>query len=498
MIRFHLVLACAAGVSVSTIAETSDLWGANGERWTPQSRLPDFSHAGYHGGDAPLPKVPAGVSVRDFGAKGDGVTDDTAAFQKALNTAPAGAVEVPAGRYRITDILEINRSRIVLRGAGPSRTILFFPKPLQQIRPIRSATTEGRETSEYSWAGGFVWIRGPLAERPLAEIVGEAKRGDTSLRVSRTAGFRAGQRIEIMETDTPDNTLAAALYSGDAGDTSKLFGSVRVRFVCRVVKTPADRLEIDRPLRAPIRAEWKPRVCSFEPAVAESGVEDLAFEFPVTPYAGHFNEQGFNAVAFGGVADCWARNLRIVNADSGIFCNGWFCTCDEVVYESAREPDRLGCTGHHGFGFEGYDNLFTRFDFRTRFIHDLTLDHGASGNVFADGKGVDLCFDHHCRAPSENLFVNIDAGAGTRLWRSGGGKSLGKHSAGGETFWNIRAAKPIPYPPADFGPVTLNLIAVQTDKPSEKTAAGRWVEAVPPGAISPVDIHAAQLARRSK
>jgi hypothetical protein len=29
-------------------AEYSALWGRTGEKWTPQSRLPDFSFAGYH------------------------------------------------------------------------------------------------------------------------------------------------------------------------------------------------------------------------------------------------------------------------------------------------------------------------------------------------------------------------------------------------------------------------------------------------------------------
>src|SRR5580698_6915341 len=99
--------AAILGLAVSVRAATSELWGVNGELWSPQSRLPDFSYAGYHSGEAEPPRVAPGVSVKTFGAKGDGVTDDTGAFLKALAEVKSGAIEVPAGRYRITQILEI-------------------------------------------------------------------------------------------------------------------------------------------------------------------------------------------------------------------------------------------------------------------------------------------------------------------------------------------------------------------------------------------------------
>ena len=492
---FVIILVLTATAS----AQTSDLWGVNGEGWNPRSRLPDFSYAGYHSGEAPLPEVAPGVSVKDFGARGDGETDDTAAFLKALATVKSGAIEVPAGRYRITDILEIKRSHIVLRGAGPERSILFFPRPLNTIKPNWGATTTGRTTSEYSWSGGFVWFKGDLGRRALAQVTSPAQRGDTRIRVSTSDKLQVGQRVEIVETDTPENSLAASLYSGDAGDTSKLLGTTRASIVSRIVKISGNEIELERPLRFDIKLEWQPRVMTFAPTVSESGVESLAFEFPITPYAGHFTELGSNAVAFSGVADCWARNLRIVNADSGIFANGYFCTIQRVLYESAREPDRIsGSTGHHGFGFEGEDNLFTDFEFRTQFIHDITVDHNASGNVSAHGRGVDLCFDHHRRAVNENLFTDIDAGAGTHLWRSGGGDALGKHAAARNTFWNIRTTRSQNYPPADFSASSINIVGIFTQQASEKNANGRWFEAIPPEKITPPDIHAAQLARRLK
>jgi len=476
--------------------ETSELWGERGEKWDPLSRLPDFSHAGYHGAAAPLPNLPAGVSVKEFGAKGDGVTDDTQAFLDALARVKSGVIEFPAGRYRLTKILEITRPGLVLRGAGTDRTVLFFPTPLNEIRPDWGATTTGERTSNYSWSGGFVWFKGRDRRRPLATVTAEAQRGATSLQVSGTNLFQPGERIEIALRDAPDRSLTRELYSGDTGDTRNL-RDVRAALVARVTRIRSGVVEFDRPLRWDVKLAWQPRINAFEPTVSEAGVEHLCLEFPNTPYRGHFTEPGYNAVAMNQVADCWARDLRILNADSGLFSLGRFCTIQGVIFESARLPEKeRGATGHHGISLESDDNLFTDFDFRTRFMHDITVSGQCAGNVCAHGKGVDICFDHHKYAPYENLFTDIDIGEGSRPWQCGGGAALGKNSGARETFWNIRSQRPLAYPPSSFGPATMNLVGLRSDQAAVKEPQGKWFEPIAPESLTPQDLHAAQLARR--
>jgi polygalacturonase len=63
-------------------------------------------HTGYAANERDIPSViPVVTDVKKLGAKGDGVTDDTKAFKKAIANTPAGVINVPAGRYVITDQL---------------------------------------------------------------------------------------------------------------------------------------------------------------------------------------------------------------------------------------------------------------------------------------------------------------------------------------------------------------------------------------------------------
>lgn len=73
-----------------------------GELWRAAGRLGyEWSFAGYQGGRAYTPNLPATHNLKaDFGAKGDGVTDDTAALKRALEAVAKGVILIPAGAPR--------------------------------------------------------------------------------------------------------------------------------------------------------------------------------------------------------------------------------------------------------------------------------------------------------------------------------------------------------------------------------------------------------------
>jgi hypothetical protein len=70
------------------------------------------------------------LNVKDFGAVGDGVEDDTSAIQAAINAVPTagGIVFIPAGHYKLTNKLTV-KSSLTLRGAGQNSVFLQQSDP---------------------------------------------------------------------------------------------------------------------------------------------------------------------------------------------------------------------------------------------------------------------------------------------------------------------------------------------------------------------------------
>eukprot|EP00889_Picochlorum_renovo_P003174 jgi/Picre1/30204/NNA_005573.t1 len=74
------------------------------------------------------------VDIRDFGARINGVTDDSRAIQDAIDNCEfsgGGVVELPPGTILLEDQITIRSSNIILMGAGKNETIIKIPHSLK-------------------------------------------------------------------------------------------------------------------------------------------------------------------------------------------------------------------------------------------------------------------------------------------------------------------------------------------------------------------------------
>jgi hypothetical protein len=84
-------------------------------------------------------KLAESVSVKDFGAVGDGVTDDSAAIQSALDA--ASAIYFPEGDYYIASTLNLPDKNMSLFGDGRVSKIIGSVSPLVKYDPNFTSNT---------------------------------------------------------------------------------------------------------------------------------------------------------------------------------------------------------------------------------------------------------------------------------------------------------------------------------------------------------------------
>ncbi|MEE1830202.1 glycosyl hydrolase family 28-related protein [Streptomyces sp. SP17KL33] len=462
--------AAAAGAG-SGPAATPPLWREFRRTPFTHPQIPYIGRAGCHGGAARPPRRPVVADVRDFGAVADGTTDCAPAINRAIaaaGRAGGGTVTVPSGTFRIDDVIRLDRSHVVLRGAGSGRTTLYATKHLTELIGAYGSRYGG-DKSGWSWAGGLIWLA-PRARweslvaairakawpyegwtgnrrdewRPLTAVA-PARLGSWTITVTDASSLRPGALVLLRLADDADHTLLEHMCGGGPGpetyvwdDKTKLTSYVPYEWPVRITRVRGRKVTLERPLPLDVRPEWNPQLTTHVPELTGSGVEGLTLEAAETPQRPHLLDRGHNGVVLQCAFDCWVDDVTVRHVDNGF----------GLVSASACTLRRTRVTGrgsHHPyFCREGsHDNLVEDFTIEERTspapvgtqLHGINVEGLSSYNVWSRGDMRTGTFDSHRGLPFANVRTDITV---NNDGRHGGDASAGPLFGARFTHWNIR------------------------------------------------------------
>lgn len=441
--------------------------------------LPDFSYAGYHNGEIDLPKTIGQVFYAiDYGVIPNDGLDDSEALKKAIEEASKfeGKVtlQLPAGRLILSDILYLERSHFVLRGAGIGNlgTEIYCPRPLMYVE-APEVLTELREYllkfdkrqrekennidlpfSQYAWAGGFIWTKAPGVrvksylqeyEAPyevLAKVL-KGKRGTFSLEVSEVKSLKVGDVVELQlfNKDGEKGEIIDALYKNqDVNIGSHHWNFPDLPLVKQqvvITKITNNTVTINSPLTIDVKTSYKAQLVSWK-HLEEVGIEHLKITFPKSPRVAHHVEPGFNAIYLTRVFNSWVNNVIIENADSGILT-------EEIANITINDITTKGANfAHYTVMMQGTYNVLAKgIKVYNKAVHPLSFNTFSSKSVYLDCEVfVDPVLDQHSGVNHQNLFDNTKVHLTPNEDRSyplfaGGGAGYWKPAHGAySTFWN--------------------------------------------------------------
>ena len=138
-------------------------------------------------------------TVRDFGAVGDGRTDDTAAIQRAVDRR-AGAIVFPTGSYRLTQTVIVDLDRVgftSLTADGSARVVMAGSGPAFRFIGTHGGTADPQSIKPE------VWERQRMPIVDGLEIVGEHAEAD---------GIEAAGTMQLTVTRTNIRGVRHAIH----------------------------------------------------------------------------------------------------------------------------------------------------------------------------------------------------------------------------------------------------------------------------------------------
>lgn len=372
------------------------------------NRIPDFSHAGYHRGDAPIPDVPTVLELAPTGG------DDTAAIQQAIDQLGAmppgpdglrGALQLAPGAYTIAGTLELRHSGVVLRGAGDGDD----PASDTILRAVGD-TPHQRDVIVVGSGADHRWK--PEVPGTRSDVVSDLVQvGARELEVAEPGNFAVGDHVVVVHPCT-EAWLAAVDGGATGADAPWSPGSQPLVFKRQVVDIDGPRLVLDAPIFNHLDralAQSYVYVADRTDLVTEVGVERLRID--IETKGGDDEDHAWSAIVLRGVEDAWVRRVTALHFG---FAGVTVATGAQITVEDTRALDPVAqITGSRMYNFDasgGQQVLFTRCEARGGRHHYVSNGTSwTSGVVFhrSRSEGANAASEGHRRWSMGLLYDNI-------------------------------------------------------------------------------------------
>jgi len=476
--------------------------------------IPDFSHAGFGGGGAPIPFVPVKETVWPVAG------DNTASLQAAIDRVSAlpldksgfrGAVLMKMGYYKMATPISIQASGVVLRGEGMGDTGTIL---IGTGNPRANSGGPGRGQPTLVKIGGVAgWVA--QDETRQAVVDDYVPVGTRSIRVTSARSFKAGDTVIVRRIGNQD-WIDAMGMNGEA--PANRWRPFNVDWDRVVVDVQGNTIMIDAPITCAIEKRWGGgEVVKYDDPgrIEKVGVENLRgmSEFDPTQRTKEYGNMDrpnyiaeeyyadenhyWNFITFDNIRNGWVRNVTALHFAYSMVGTQrgakWISVQDCV----SREPvsRRMGAR-RFTFGLRGELTLVQRCH-SDKGRHSFMIGQPtATSNVFLDCTATNpySSSETHEQWATGGLYDNVHAPLTARFW-----KNINIGWAGGNTvFWNCEGPFLVQKPPTaqnfSFGHIGVDAVVFNIPL-QDTTKEGGYIESLDRH-VTPRSLYLTQLRDR--
>jgi len=411
----------------NTLTYTSDEQG---------NRIPDFSYAGYMGGEQAIPLVSAKILV----PLTDG--DATLRIQRAIDYVAQlpldkngfrGAVLLEAGTYHLTGSLKLHTSGVVLRGAGFGNlgTTLYG----DGVSRGTLIQVQGKDNRQYRQKQNITDAYVPV--------------NAMSFTVANASAYKVGDAIAIMRPSTEEwiKVLGTDHFGGGITSLGWKPGQRELMWQRKIIAIQGSKIRIDAPITTALDQSFgisTVQQYTWTGGIEQIGVENMNLVSAFDAANAKDEDHRWMGITIENASNVWVRRMQFKHfAGSAVYA---LSTASKVTVEdclSLAPVSEIGGQRRYTFYTKGQQTLFQRL-YAEQGYHDFAVGYLAAGpNVFVQCQAVEpYSFSGAIDSwSSGTLFdvIDIDAQALSFKNRGQDGQGAG-WTAANSVFWQCSAA----------------------------------------------------------